>query len=569
MVYTGVDHWPAVCVMKLPSKLAEICLKTLPARGCPLEGTMMTRNSFRFESFTLDLERLCLRGPSGQVDVRRKSFDVLRYLIEHAGRVVSKEELIGAVWPDVTVGDESLTQCISEVRRALDDEGQRIIRTVPRRGYLIGVPVSADDTTAVQTPIDASALSESSSPGRPLPDRASIAVLPLANLGHDPQLEYFADGIAEDIITDLSRFSQLFVIARNSSFQYKGKLIDVRQVGRALGVHYVLEGSIRRCGDSVRVSLQLIDAQTGAHRWAERYDRQIDEVFRVQDQAAHSVAAILAAHMSKAESERTALKPPATWQAYDYYRRAADAYADFHRPMEVASIYKARALIEQCLAIDPNFARAYVLLSQTQLSTWAIPLDDDFTNPAVLEAGYRAAEKAVQLDSNLPQARYQLGLSLSFKGQTEAAVAECERAVALNPSYTDWRFIIVLVRVVSMKERPMSARRICVLIPSRCRLRAVGWGSHIICSEGTPKRLPRSANLPCRHRITRDERGWPQRTPKWEDSKRCEQKWPTFCGEIRVGHADSRGPFIFSTKMPIICWRACARLGCPIAKDCR
>jgi adenylate cyclase len=183
---------------------------------------MMTRNSFRFESFTLDLERLCLRGPSGQVDVRRKSFDVLRYLIEHAGRVVTKEELIGAVWPDVTVGDESLTQCISEVRRALDDEGQRIIRTVPRRGYLIGVPVSADDTTAVQTPIDASALSESSSPGRPLPDRASIAVLPLANLGHDPQLEYFADGIAEDIITDLSRFSELFVIARNSSFQYKG-----------------------------------------------------------------------------------------------------------------------------------------------------------------------------------------------------------------------------------------------------------------------------------------------------------------------------------------------------------
>jgi adenylate cyclase len=407
---------------------------------------MMTRTSFRFESFTLDLERLCLRGPSGQVDVRRKSFDVLRYLIEHAERVVTKEELIGAVWPDVTVGDESLTQCISEVRRALDDEGQRIIRTVPRRGYLIGVPVSADDTTAVQTPIDASALSESSSPGRPLPGRASIAVLPLANLGHDPQLEYFADGIAEDIITDLSRFSELFVIARNSSFQYKGKLIDVRQVGRALGVHYVLEGSIRRCGDGVRVSLQLIDAQTGVHRWAERYDRQIDEVFQVQDQAAHSVAAILAAHMSKAESERTALKPPATWQAYDYYRRAADAYADFHRPMEVASIYKARALIEQCLAIDPNFARAYVLLSQTQLSTWAIPLDDDFTNPAVLEAGYRAAEKAVQLDSNLPQARYQLGLSLSFKGQTEAAVAECERAVALNPSYTDWRFIIVLVQ---------------------------------------------------------------------------------------------------------------------------
>jgi len=406
---------------------------------------MVTRNSFRFESFTLDLERLCLRGPSGQVDVRRKSFDVLRYLIEHAGRVVTKQELIRAVWPDVTVGDESLTQCISEVRRALDDERQRIIRTVPRRGYLIGVPISANDTTAAQTPTDASPLSESSSPGLPLPDRASIAVLPLANLGHDPQLEYFADGIVDDIITDLSRFSELFVIARNSSFQYKGKLIDVRQVGRALGVHYVLEGSIRRGGERVRVSLQLIDAQTGAHRWAERYDRQIDEVFQVQDQVAHTVAAILAAHMNKAESERTVLKPPATWQAYDYYRRAADAYADFHRPMEVASIYKARAFIKQCIGIDPNFARAYVLQSMTQASTWALPLDDDYMNPATLDAAHRAAEKAVQLDSNLPQAHYQLGFILSFKAQREAAVAECERAVALNPSYTDWRFAAVLV----------------------------------------------------------------------------------------------------------------------------
>ncbi len=270
-------------------------------------------------------------------------------------------------------------------------------------------------------------------------------------------------------------------------------------MGRALGVHYVLEGSIRRCGDGVRVSLQLIDAQTGAHRWAERYDRQIDEVFQVQDQAAHTVAAILAAHMSKAESERTALKPPATWQAYDYYRRAADAYADFHRPMEVASIYKARAFIEQCIAIDPNFARAYVLLSQTQLSTWAIPLDDDFNSPAVLEAGYRTGEKAVQLDSNLPQARYQLGLSLSFKGQIEAAVSECERAVGLNPigdSLQSWSML------VSMKEQSLWARHICALIRSRCLLRAVGWGSHIICSEGTPKRSLRSANLRCRHRTT-------------------------------------------------------------------
>jgi adenylate cyclase len=375
------------------------------------------------------------------VDVRRKSFDVLRYLVEHPGRVVSKEELIRAVWPDVTVGDESLTQCISEVRRALDDEGQRIVRTVPRRGYLIGVPISANNTTEVQLPTDANPTSESWSPAVPLPDRASIAVLALANLEHDPQLEYFADGLVEDIITDLARFSELFVIARNSSFQYKDKLIDVREVGRALGVRYVLEGSIRRSGERVRVTLQLIDAQTGAHCWAERYDRQIDEVFQLQDQIANTVAGILAAHMSKAESERTVRKPPATWQAYDYYRRAADAY----RPMNIASIYKARTLISKCIAIDPNFALAYVLQSMTQGSTWAIPLDDDYLKPGSLDAAHRSAEKAVQLDPSLPQARYQLGLCLSFRAQREAAVAECERAVVLNSNYTDWRFIQVLV----------------------------------------------------------------------------------------------------------------------------
>lgn len=397
---------------------------------------MTTPKLLRFESFTLDLERLCLQGPAGQVDLRRKSFDVLRYLVEHGGRVVAKDELIKAVWRDVTVSDESLTQCMSEIRRAISDEHQRIIKTVPRRGYLLDPSI---------TPIEAGTAVEAPSPTLPLPDRPSIAILPFTNLGQDPQLEYFADGIVEDITTALSRFSDLFVIARNSSFQYKNRAIDVRQVGRELGVHYALEGSIRRAAQHARVSAQLIDAQTGAHRWAENYDRQIDNVFEVQAEVARTVAGILAAHVTRGEAERTVKKPQGTWQAYDYYRRAEDAYAAFHRPMQVESIYEARRLIKECLAIDATFARAHVLQSMTQGSTWAIPLDDDYMNPAVLDAAHRWAERAVQLDANLPQAHYQLGLILSFKAQREAAVAECERAVALNPSYTDWRFAAVLV----------------------------------------------------------------------------------------------------------------------------
>ena len=175
----------------------------------------------------------------------------------------------------------------------------------------------------------------------------------------DPGQDYFSDGITEDIITGLSRFSELFVIARNSSFQYKGKSPDIRQVGRELGVRYVLEGSIRRAGDRVRISAQLIDAVTGAHRWAERYDRELKDVFAVQDEVSRAIVAILVAHVNKAEAERTLLKPPETWQAYDFFMRASDTYIAFRSSFNVADLYEARRLLERSIALDPNYARAY------------------------------------------------------------------------------------------------------------------------------------------------------------------------------------------------------------------
>src|SRR5215813_800963 len=155
-----------------------------------------------------------------------------------------------------------------------------------------------------------------------LPYKPSIAVLPFTNLNADPEQEYLVDGIVEDIITELSRFSELFVIARNSSFQYKGRAVDVRQVGRELGVRYVLEGSVRRSGDRLRISAQLIDAATGAHRWAEHYDCDLSNIFGVHDEVARTIATVLSAHLNRAEVERALLKPPASWQAYDYFLRA-------------------------------------------------------------------------------------------------------------------------------------------------------------------------------------------------------------------------------------------------------
>src|SRR5258708_4452782 len=270
---------------------------------------------FQFEGYTLDFARGSLRTADRNVQLRPKAVEVLHYLVENAGRPVTKEELIQAIWPNVIVTDEVLTDCVSEVRQAIGDSQQNIIVTVPRRGYRFTAPVVRIGASAAAPPpalpteptgTDSGPRSQS-----PLLDRPSVAVLPFANLSDDAQQDYFSDGISEDIITELSRFSELLVIARNSSFQYKGKAVDIRQVGRELGARYVLEGSVRRSGDRVRITAQLIDAETGAHRWAERYDREVRDVFAVQDEVARAIVATLAAHVNRAEIERAMLKPPA------------------------------------------------------------------------------------------------------------------------------------------------------------------------------------------------------------------------------------------------------------------
>ena len=301
---------------------------------------------------------------------------------------------------------------------------------------------------------------EKPAPALALPDRPSIAVLPLDNLSGDKGQDYFCDGVTADIITELSRFSELFVIARNSSFQYRGKAVDVRQVGRELGVRYVVEGTIRRGGDRVRISVQLADAVTGTHRWAERYDRELEDVFAVQDEVARTIVAILAAHVNKAEIERSLNKPPETWQAYDYYLRAADAHASFLSSWEAAELYEVRRHLEHSFAIDPNYARAYARLARTHIAAWLLSLDDDYLNPLALDRACHLARKAVQRDPNLPEAHAALGQALSRMREHEAAVAEFERAMALNPNFTGSFGEVLLgagdpVRAIEAMQRQM------------------------------------------------------------------------------------------------------------------
>ena len=280
-----------------------------------------------------------------------------------------------------------------------------------------------------------------------LPDKPSIAVLAFDNLSSHPEQEYLVDGIVEDIITELSRFSELFVIARNSSFQYKGKAIDVRQVGRELGVRYVLEGSVRRTGDRIRVSAQLIEAATGTHRWAEHYDRNLEDVFGVQDDVVRTIVTILAAHVRIAETERTRNKPPNSWQAYDYYLQAVNASVSFSSTHNVANDNdeEARRLLQQSLVIDPDYARSYARLAHTYAGSWLNPAHEDFLNPAALERAHEFALKAVQLDRTLPQAHVALGWVLAYKHQHDRSIAAFEKAATLNPNYVNWRFGMALI----------------------------------------------------------------------------------------------------------------------------
>jgi adenylate cyclase len=394
---------------------------------------------YLFEECVVDTDRRELRRQANLIPLEPKVFDLLVHLIERRERVISKDDLLASLWDGRIVSESALSTCINAARSAIGDSGdaQRLIKTLPRKGvrFIGEVRENQAQTGAVEV----------RRPPFALPDRPSIAVLPFANLGGDPRQEYFSDGISGDIITELSRFSELMVIARNSTFQYKGKAVDVREVGRELGVRYVLEGSIRRNGDRIRINAQLIDATTGANRWADRYDRDLRDVFAVQDEVTRTIVALLVAHVNNAEAERTLLKPPAAWEAYDYYMRAADAFGLDGRRYLPASLHEARRLLEQSLSIDSGYARAYALLSWTYVHTYVEPLDGDYLNPRGLDHAYELAKKAVQLDANLPQAHSHLGWALLFKRRHGAAIAEWERARALNPNFIDHYYGLGLV----------------------------------------------------------------------------------------------------------------------------
>jgi adenylate cyclase len=446
---------------------------------------------YSFEDYVLDMGTHELRRGDVPVAVEPKVFDLLVYLIENRQRVVTKDDLIAHVWDGRIVSDSALFTRINMARSAVGDSGdtQRLIKTLPRKGVRFVAAVREEEEPPGTPP---KATGGEASPARPvLADRPSIAVLPFDNVSGNKDQDYFCDGITDDIITELSRFSDLFVVARNSSFQYKGKAIDVRQIGRDLGVRYILQGSIRRDGGRVRISAQLADAVTGTHRWAERYDREIENVFDVQDEMARTIATILAAHVSKAEIERTLHKPPAAWQAYDYYLQAVDAYVAFWPSYTEADLREVRRLLEQSLAIDPKYARAWARLGGTHLTAWINHLDGDHLNPAALDRAHELVRKAVQFDPNLPEAQAVLAQVLGRRGEHDAAIAAFERAMALNPNFMDWRFAEVLVLAGEPERAVAAVQRHMRLDPFYAPL-APGWLglAHYMLKQYAPALAP-------------------------------------------------------------------------------
>ena len=372
----------------------------------------------KFDGHVLDLDQGRLLRDGADVALRPKSLTLLVYLLTNAGRILHKDELVSAVWPAVTVSDESLTQCIMDIRRALGPIADGLIRTLPRRGYLV-------DETRVHSSADAQPRHSDSG----FPAKASIAVLPFINIDGYPEQDAFTDGLTEDLITDLSRNVGLLVIARQSSLTYKGKTTDVRVIAGDLGVRFLLQGSARRAAGRIRINVQLVDAIGGDLLWAERFDRDIEDVFAVQDEVAGKIVEALVGKLTRPLPARSR---PANLDAYDLCVKARALIASMGGSPE--AVRESILLLKQAIAIDPGYAEAIRWLAFNLWSLWSNAIDAADSN--LIEA-IRLAERAVSLDPNDGSNHWILGYLLA----SDRRWAESEKAFAatflLDPNHAD------------------------------------------------------------------------------------------------------------------------------------
>lgn len=369
-----------------------------------------------FEDCLLDIERRELRRSNQLVAVEPQVFDVLIYLVENRDRVVSKDDLIASVWGGRIVSESTLTSRINAARKAIGDTGekQNLIRTFARKGVRFVAPVNV--------------ASEQRAPALTVPQRPSIAVLPFTNMSGDPEQDSFVDGVTEEIITALSRVRWFFVIARGSAFAYKSKDIAPDAIARELGVRYVLMGSIRRSGDQIRVSAQLIDGNSRSNVWARSYDRALSDIFAVQDEITQTIVGGIEPELSRAERERARVKHRDSVDAWSIYQRGMFHLYRYTRD----DLVQARTLFEGAIAIDPDLGPAYSAIAETyyyEVVYGFIQQDDDNRDRAL-----ESAKKAVTLDRDDAGAHCTLGRIRYLCRDYAAAISELEIALDLNPS---------------------------------------------------------------------------------------------------------------------------------------
>jgi TolB-like protein/Flp pilus assembly protein TadD len=380
---------------------------------------------FVFGRFRLDAQGRALLCDGRRVALRSRSFELLCVLIAARGKLVTKDELMARVWPGAIVEDNALQVHVSALRKALGEDvgSQHHIVTVQGQGYrFIGEP--AGRQTASITPPEVP----------PLPEKPSIAVMPFQNMSGDPAQDYFADGIVEDIITALTRVPSLSVVARNSSFAYKGRSVDIRQVGLELGVRYVLEGSVRKADTRLRISGQLIQADNGMHLWAEHFDGSLADIFALQDELTASVVGAVVPSLQGAEIARVRRKPPESLDAYDLYLRALAC----RNTMTSAGTDEALRLLEQALTLDPTFVSAAMLAA----IMWALRVSQGWWSVEQAQAeALRYARLAVQIDPHDAEALAILARWIAMcERDYEEARSLAERSIAADPnSARVWR----------------------------------------------------------------------------------------------------------------------------------
>jgi TolB-like protein/DNA-binding winged helix-turn-helix (wHTH) protein len=447
---------------------------------------------YSFHVFTVDFARACLLCEGKEVKLRPKSFETFKYLFENRGRLVTKEELMQAVWPDSFVTEDSLVKVVKDVRRALEGDAHHFIKTVPRRGYIFDVgeeigelaPNSGTSSTTPPAPIPQKMIS-----GRlwfmfalgglvlalgatvwwwvqyrnePL----TIAVLPLDNLSHDPADDYFADGLTDEIIHNLSVIEGLAVRSRTSSFVLKGQPRNVRDAGKQLQVNYILEGSVLRMGSQLRVNIQLVRVRDDLPLWSGKFDRLLTDVFVIQDEISHGIVNNLRLKLGQGRR-----RYETSVEAYDLYLRALAA-----RGQPALGIDPRLRLFKEVIAKDPSFAPAYAGLAEhyaRQSVMYVVDHPDD-----ELPSMRAVAEKAIQLDPLLAEAHAALAMVYAREGQWQQSEKSFRRAIELDPNssspYVDYAysFLMVLSRLDEALQQARFAQKVDPLSPRVQRLLA-------------------------------------------------------------------------------------------------